>query len=175
MKINKSFIILVSLLIILIASFFIFNQRKANELANNDLAEYQSVYNEPSVRFLRQALNAFVEDKSPEACILQAAVTKSSGKDYGMEGITSGLEAFDKSYYMSKFVVGSISDNSENGKDIQIVFRDKPDRIFYAWIGKTPYTDLCLLGFNSKDMDATSTKKFLESLKPSIYDTNYGI
>ena len=105
-------------------------------------------------------------------------MTKSDGKDYGVEGITSGLESFDKDYYKSKFVVATFGDNKEieGSKDIQIIFKDRPDRIFYAWIGNNPQGEICLLGFNSKnEIDSEKLRETINSSEPYFSDPNLAI
>ncbi len=119
---------------------------KTSELNPKELEEYYRVYKNPNVVLLRESLNAYLAGDSSRACIFQGAVEAQRGM-----GIISGLDAFSKDYYKSKFIVATIDDNAENGKDIQIIFQDKPDRIFYAWVGKNPYEEDCLLGFNSKE------------------------
>lgn len=177
---NKRLLVLFSILAILVASYFLKNfvfSPKLN-LANDELSQYKSVYQEYPVQFLRKALDAYLENDSSKACILQVAVTKTDGKDYGVEEITSGLEAFDKEYYKSKFVVATYSDNKEveGSKDIQIIFKDRPDRIFYAWIGNNPQGETCLLGFNSKnEIDSEKLKETIKSTEPYFSDPNLSI
>lgn len=177
MNIKKLSFGLVILFLIIIGSI-IFIRNLSEKESNRKLENYKSVYREDSITFLRKALNAYIENDSSKACISQSAVTKSDSKDYGIEKITSGLEAFDKSYYKSKFVVATYVDNKETkgSKDIQIIFKDKPDRIFYAWIGRNPQGELCLLGFNSKDdIDPAILQETIKSTEPHFSDPNLAI
>ncbi len=146
-----------------------------NDTSKKDIENYYNIYKNPYVIYLRQALNAYLAHDSSQACIFQGAVDKRVD-----QGIVTGLDAFSKEYYKSKFVVVTIDDNSENGKDIQIIFQDKPDRIFYAWVGKNPYEEDCLLGFNSKeDFDKEENKenmkKLIEPYKPLIFDKEHAL
>ena len=55
-----------------------------------------------------------------------------------MEGVPSGLDSFSKDYFKSKFVVYDMNHNSlVGGKEIFIIFREKPDRLFVAWVYRT--------------------------------------
>jgi hypothetical protein len=177
MNIKKLSVGLVILFLIIIGSI-IFLCKPPNKGIDKRIESYKSVYQENNVIFLRKALDAYIENDSSKACILQSAVTKSDGKDYGIEKITSGLEAFDKSYYKSKFVVATYKDNkeTEGSKDIQIIFRDKPDRIFYAWIGRNPQGGICLLGFNSRDdIDPAKLQETIKNTEPYFSNPDLAI
>lgn len=174
---NKRVVILLILFIVLISGFKYFQKRNEFKLSPEDLVKYESVYHEFQVTFLRKALDAYVANDSSKACILESAVIEREGKGE-FEGVTSGLASFDKKYYKSKFIVLTIDDNKESvdGKDLQIIFRDKPDRIFYAWVGRNPSGEICLIGFNSDIMiDQDYLKQVTTFANPSIYDEKYGI
>ena len=176
---NKKLLIVLPIITLLIIGIFIYIQKK-NEWnpTEENLANYKSVYQEYPVQFLRKALNAYLEHDSSKACILEIAVKKSDGKDFGIDGITTGLDAFDKKYYSSKFVVATYDDNKEleGSKSIQIIFRDLPDRIFFAWVGRNPEGEICLLGFNSKDnQDQKVLKEMINEGEPYFSDPNLAI
>lgn len=142
-----------------------------DEASKERINQYYQVYQNPNVIYLRQALNAYLAHDSSQACISQAAV--SARVD---QGIVTGLDSFDKSYYKSKFIVFTIDKNKENGEDIQIIFKDKPDRVFYAWLGDNPYKELCLLGFNAKEkQDKKVLQSIIDYYKPLISDKNYSL
>ena len=68
----------------------------------------------------------------------------------------------------------------ENAKDIQIMFQDRPDRLFYAMVGKDPNDpksdEDCLLGFNSKEeMDQDYLQKTIEFYKPLFFDKEHAL
>lgn len=119
---------------------------KLSELNPKELEEYYQTYKKPYVQFVRKALDAYLANDSSGVNISMGAVTKDH-----REGIISGLDSFDKSYYKSKFVVVTINDSIAGGKDIQIIFQDKPDRIFYAWVYQLADGTYELRGFNSKE------------------------
>ncbi len=176
---NKKFLIGLLIFITLGLAIFVYSTKKL-ELKSTDenLANYKSVYQEYPVQFLRKALNAYLEHDSSKACILEIAVKKSDGKELGVDGITTGLDAFDKKYYSSKFVVATYEDSKqfEESKDIQIIFRDKPDRIFYVLVGRNPEGEICLLGFNSKDnIDQDALKEMIRESEPHFSDPELAI
>lgn len=138
-------------------------------LEQKDLEGYYRVYKNPFVLYLRKALNAYLANDSSQACIFKGAVTKDERSD-----IVTGLGAFSEDYYKSKFIVATINDNKENGKDIQIIFQDKPDRIFYAWVGNNPSGEICLLGFNSKEhFDEKAMKEMIDYYRPYLFDKEH--
>lgn len=141
------------------------------ELVPEEREKYYRVYKNPFVLYLRKALNAYLANDSAQACIFEGAV-----KEQRREGIITGLEAFSKDYYKSKFIVATIDDDKENGKDIQVIFQDKPDRIFFAWVGNNPSGEICLLGFNSKEhFDAKAMKEMIDYYKPYLFDKEHAL
>jgi len=149
-----------------------------NKLSNEEFESYKSVYHEFSVTFLRKALDAYIENDPSKACILEPAIAKKDGKEYGMENMTTGLDAFDPEYYKSKFIVITYDDSKEfeEAKDIQIIFREKSDRIFYALVGRNPEGEICLMGFNSRDdIDPKVIKKSIKSYEPYFFDPELAI
>lgn len=136
-----------------------------------ELKGYYGVYKNPYVVYLRKALNAYLANDSSQACISEGAVTKEQ-----RDGIITGLDVFSKDYYKSKFIVATIDNNKENGKDIQIIFQDKPDRIFYAWVGNNPSGEICLLGFNSKEhFDEKEIKEMIDYYRPYLFDKEHAL
>lgn len=102
---------------------------KAEDLTQEQLEGYYAVYKEPYVLFLRKALDAYLSGNLDGVEIAGMAI-ESRNED----GKKSGLDSFDKSYYQSKFVVITINNSIAGGKEIQIIFQDKPDKLFWVWI-----------------------------------------
>ena len=142
------------------------------ELVPEDREKYYRVYQNPFVLYLRKALNSYLANDSSQDCIFKGAVTELS-----KEGIISGLDAFSKDYYKSKFIVTTIDDDIDgNGKGIQIIFQDKPDRIFFAWLGNNPSGEVCLLGFNSKEhFDEKAMKEMIDYYRPYLFDKEHAL
>src|SRR4051812_27344414 len=86
------------------------------QFTSEQLKEYYLVYKNPNVRYLR---NLF------DACI---------GKAGGMKEECQMLSKWDKEYLRSKFVVLSLEANTFGGTLIKIIFQDRPDKVFVAWI-----------------------------------------
>lgn len=156
-------------------------QKQVITLTKEQLEQYYSVYKVPQVIFVRKALNAYLARDSKSVCIMNAAVAEN-----GLPDLLSGLDAFDKTYYKSKFIVATISDNTTapaatrndiKAKDIQIVFQDKPDRLFYALVGKEPEGgEMCLLGFNSKEpQDTDALQKYNEAFRVYLSDKEHAL
>lgn len=156
---------------IFVSISFLNSRQPISSFSEKQVSEYNQIYQNTEIIFLRQAFNAYLENDSSKACIIAGAVNQDK-----RDGIITGLDSFSKDYYKSKFIVATIDDNSENGKDIQIIFQEKPDRIFYAWVGQNPQGQTCLIGFNSKEnFDQQELKQLLEKYKPLISDPKYSI
>jgi len=149
-------------------------EAKINILTDIDpkeLEEYYNIYKNPYVLYLRRALDAYLASDSSDVNISMGAIEKDS-----REGITSGLEAFSKEYYQSKFVVFTIDDSIAGGEDIQIMFQDKPDRLFYAWVYQLAGGDYELRGFNSRDdIEPEAMKEMIEFFGPLLFDKEHAL
>jgi hypothetical protein len=147
------------------------------DVSQEELQQYYDTYKKPYVIQVRTSLDAYLANESSKTCILQAAVDRKS-----QMGIVTGLDSFSKDYYRSKFVVVTVDDSKifDNAKDIQIMFQDKPDRIFYALVGIDPSipnsNEYCLLGFNSKeDTDQEAVQQLNEFYKPLLFDKEHAL
>lgn len=142
---------------------------ESNVLTNVDpkeVEEYEMVYKNPYVVYLRRAIDSYSAGDWKSNGISEAAVT-----GIEMDGITSGLDSFDKEYFKSKFWVATIDSSVAGGKDIQIIFKDRPDKMFYAWVYKlnTDGEEFELRGFNSRDdVSAEELSNFLEFYAPLL-------
>lgn len=101
----------------------------SSELSPEGLEDYYRVYENPYVLHIRKALNGYLDGTNvglddPELVIESQEIA----------GATAGLSSFDKSYYESKFIVYTISDSIAGGKQVNIIFQDKPDKVFAAWV-----------------------------------------
>lgn len=164
------------MLVALTVGLFVYlHKRNEMSLSKEDLVKYESVYHEYPVQYLRRVLDGYVTTNFDGLCVMPPAITASETKENDINA-KSGLNSFDEAYYKSKFIVWTYNKNkSGNGNDIMILFRDKPDRLFYAWVGRDSEGEICLLGFNSVDNNPKVLKDTIKSLNPSIYDTKYGI
>lgn len=169
-------LLFIGVVVVVSVRFFGNRSKQVLRLTSKQQQEYYRVYQEPSVVFLRKTLNAYLAEDSETVCILNVAVGENR-----LTGIVSGLNAFPKDYYKSKFIVATISDNKTvpeaEGKDIQVIFQDKPDRIFYALVGKEPQKGkMCLLGFNSKEkVNAEEMRRDIEFFSPYLFDKEHAL
>ena len=154
------------------------SEEEINVMTNVDpkeIEEYRMVYKNPYVISLRTALNAYSAGDWQENGVAEAAVT-----GIEREGITSGLDSFDKEYFESKFWVATIDDSIAGGKDIQIIFQDRPDKMFYAWVYKLNTEggedEFELRGFSSRDdISADYLQEFLKFYDPLLNEEDLAI
>lgn len=88
----------------------------------------QEIYSNPYIKHIRTALNGYLDGSNTGA---EEAVALDESKSD-----ECGLDAFDKSYYRSKFLIFDAKDNDYGGVQTWIVFVDKPDTLFWAWVYK---------------------------------------
>ena len=82
----------------------------------DQLREYYLVYTDPDVRYLRTIFDAYLKGGT------------------GHEGEFEFLKKWSSDYYRSKFMVCSRDQNPFGGTLITLMFQEKPDRIFVAWV-----------------------------------------
>jgi hypothetical protein len=139
-----------------------------------EINDYYRVYQNPNVIYLRKALNAYLANDSEGSGIMEAAATKNN-----IDGIVSGLDSFSKDYYKSKFIVFTIDEQGlGGGTNLQIIFQDKPDKIFYAWVYQLDDPDKTynLRGFSARsDITPEAMKDLVEGYKEQIQDKEHSI
>ncbi len=129
---------------------------KAAELAPEDREKYYRVYKDPFVLHLRKALNAYLANDKELAW---------------------ALDKFDRDYYKSKFIVLSLDQSVMGGVMIDILFQDKPDKIFSAWVYKLSDDKYELRGFNSKEHfdEKAVIKEMIDYYKPYLFDKEHAL
>jgi hypothetical protein len=80
------------------------------------LEEYYQVYKNADVRYLRIVFNNYLNGSGISQQERQL------------------LDKWDKRYFRSKFIVMSRDDNTFGGTLITILFQDRPDEVFVAWV-----------------------------------------
>jgi hypothetical protein len=80
------------------------------------MKDYYLVYKNADVRYLRRVFDGYLRG---------ARVTEEEAESLGK---------WDKAYYRSKFVVLSRDNNTFGGTFITIMFQDRPDKVFVAWV-----------------------------------------
>lgn len=93
------------------------------------LKDYYAVYSTRDVRYLRTLFNAYLKG--------------TAGHDSEFE-LLRGLST---DYYRSKFIVYSRSPGEFGGNAIDLIFQEKPDRVFYAWVYRTAGGEMELRSF----------------------------
>ncbi len=83
-----------------------------------ELKEYYLVYDNPEVRYLRTVFAAYLRG------------------DRARDEDSKLLGKWSKDYYRSKFVVLSKDNAMMGGTFITIIFQDRPDKVFLAWVYK---------------------------------------
>ena len=80
------------------------------------LEDYYLVYKNPDVRYLRTVFDAYLNNSG------------------GTEEEHQQLQKWNKDYFRSKFIVMSRDDSPFGGALITILFQDRADKIFVAWV-----------------------------------------
>jgi hypothetical protein len=80
------------------------------------LEDYYLVYKNPDVRYLRTVFDAYLNNPG------------------GTEEERQQLQKWNKDYFRSKFIVMSRDASPFGGALITILFQDRPDKIFVAWV-----------------------------------------
>ena len=82
----------------------------------DQLEQYYLVYKNPDVRYLRTLFDTYLNNSG------------------GTEQERKLLHTWDKDYFQSKFMVLSRDRNTFGGTLITILFQDRPDKVFVAWV-----------------------------------------
>jgi len=190
MKKSRIFYLIIAVLVTVVIGYFIkvkdksiLNQQnysiqsdklsevKTSEVNTKELEEYYQTYKNPFVIYLREVLNAYLNNDITKVNITTNALKKTSDENF-----IRGLEAFDKEYYKSKFVVLTFTEHKAKGVELRIMFQDKPDRIFDAWIYRFADGDFELRGFASdENYDPVKIKELNNTYKQFLLDKKHAI
>ena len=105
---------------------------KPLEFAEEQLESYYSSYINPYVTHARKALDGYLDGSNYGMGVPELVIDPEQKTDK----VIYGLGSFDKDYYQGKFIVYIINDSIAGGKEISIIFQDKPDKLFTAWVYK---------------------------------------
>ena len=86
------------------------------QFTSEQLDHYYLVYKNPDVRYLRAVFDSY------------------HSRSGGAEQERQQLIKWSKDYFRSMFMVLSREDNTFGGKLITILFQDRPDKVFVAWV-----------------------------------------
>ena len=135
-------------------------------MSENNLKKYYLIYKDPFVIYLRERLNTLA--KEPK--------NKDNQTTTENNGLIDGLPLFwnDAGYNKSKFIVLAVNDNHFGGSTIDILFQDKPDRIFSAWVYKIVGGEYELRGFWTTEKDKMTPEQ-IDYYKPVLLEKNHAI
>lgn len=128
----------------------------------------EELYNNPYIKHIRIALDGYLDGTNN-------GIEEGVADDSIMPGC--GLSSFDRSYYKSKFIILSAADNEYGGIQANIVFIDKPDKMFWVWVynysddGK----DNILRGFCENGPSENKKEEFAAFVNELIKNTNYSL
>jgi hypothetical protein len=115
------------------------------------LAQYELLLRDPAIAFLRSVFRAHAEEDGNPAAVLPGG------------GEAAGeLAEFDVAYFRSQFIPLAIESNPWGGRDITLLFRDRPDRLFTAWIHGDSSDDLVLRSFRDAGVPSTVIEEVLQ-------------
>ena len=127
----------------------------------------KDIYSNPYIRHIRLALNGYLNGTNN-------GVEEYALNDFG-EG-DCGLNNFDKSYYKSKFIVFNANDGEYGGVQANIVFVNKPDTIFWAWVFRFDVDgEYVLRAFCENGPSDKNTTKFKDFISDLIKATEYSL
>ena len=121
------------------------------------LEQYSLVYKNPDVRYLRTLFDSYV---------------KNSG---GREQEQQQLSKWNKDYFRSKFMVMSRDNDTFGGTLITILFQDRPDKVFVAWVYPEGGKRLTLRRFDVGDFSDEVIKRIKVRYKKLIEDKTHAM
>jgi hypothetical protein len=139
-------------------------------LSDEDYKSYISSYQNPFAIHIRKALNGYLDGSNSGMDMPKTTIEQQNDN-----GAIYGLSAFDKSYYKSKFIVWAINEHLGGGLDIDIIFQDKPDKMFSAWVYKLGGGEYDLRMFWDKGLDKEEIDKIVKEYKKYIFNKEYSL
>ena len=121
----------------------------------------EEIYSSSYIKRIRLALDEYLGGSTTG--IEEEALSNK----FSTDGLNCGLDTFDKTYYKSKFIILSASDNDYGGVQAFITFINKPDKIFWVWI----YNDSYLRAF----CEDTTHDNLINDIKIDIEDGKYPV
>jgi hypothetical protein len=122
------------------------------------LKEYYLVYKNPDVRYLRVVFDSYLRGSGASARERQL------------------MEKWDKAYFRSKFIVMSRDDNAFGGTLITILFQDRSDKVFVAWVyPEGGEKKLALRGLEPGDFSEEDIRRINVRYKKLIEDKDHAM
>jgi hypothetical protein len=122
------------------------------------LEQYYFVYKNPDVRYLITLFDAYL---------------KNSG---GTEQERPAVDKWNKEYFRSKFIVLSRTGNTFGGTLITVLFLDRPDKVFVAWVyPEGEDKKLTLKAFDAGDFSDEDVRRIKIRYKKIIEDKTHAM
>lgn len=143
------------------------------DLSEEDMLAYKNTLKKPYVQKIRQTIDNYNEGKlSPEDIIVEPSILS--------EDTSCGMNSFDKSYFEGKFFVSNVEDSLTGGINVDIIFLEKPEKVFWIWaynIGDDENPEYEIRSFCDK---ADFTKEDIDDIwikpyKKYILDPEYSV
>jgi len=123
------------------------------EFTPKQLEQYYLVYKNPDVRYLRTLFDANLKNSG------------GTGQERQL------LHKWNKDYFRSKFTVMSRENNTFGGTLITILFQDRPDKVFVAWVyPEGSSKKLTLRKFDARDFSDEDIRRIRVRYKKLIED-----
>jgi len=143
----------------------------ASNFTPNQLQVYYKVYQDPFVIHIRKVFTSYLDGSNYGMSEPQLVIVPSTSSSR-----LNGLSSFIKDYYQSKFIVYSIDNNIAGGKNISIIFQDKPDKLFSAWVFKLTGGTYDLRGFwQNLAYSPEKMKQVQSDFKEFLEDRNHAL
>jgi hypothetical protein len=104
-------------------------------LSEEDIKAYLKTLGRPYIKELRKTLDNYNEGKISENDIINSDLIvnpEASGS-----GTRCGLKSFNPDYFKSKFMVSWVDSGLGGGLIVDIIFLNKPDKVFSVWVYET--------------------------------------
>lgn len=187
MKNPKNKIILVAVALVVVGlSVFLFSKKTLqNPITSNESSSTENslvavkspdstisdeqIYKNPFVTHIRVALDSYLKGTNqgmdfPEVVINAHNENRVPG---------CGLSKFSKDYYQGKFIVLDSDTNELGGRQTDIVFIDKPDKIFWTWVYPLGDGSYSLRGFCENGPSDEIKADFPEMIQKMIKDGKF--
>lgn len=146
-------------------------QAQRSSSAGSTLAGYYAVYQNPFVIGLRKELDGYIALKQGKS-----EKWHGRGKTDKAAMEAADLEQVDKQYLSSRFTVYKIEDEPlTGGHQVSILFIDKPDRIFKAWMYLTGDGVYELRGFKDSGISPAQIAAMRKSYEKLMLDREHAL
>ncbi|HBY09772.1 MAG TPA: hypothetical protein VI911_06800 [Patescibacteria group bacterium] len=141
-------------------------EKPKNSQTDPGLQSYYDTYEDPFVIQIRTTLNSYLKDPK----MLSETVLEGLGDG------KSGLNSYSSEYFKGRFVVMDIKNGLAGGKEINIIFPDKPDKVFWVWVYVTTDGVYEMRGFQVNSIyTEDKIQYFLKQYQNLIQDISHSL